>query len=376
MVVEDPNGTLFVAGYGEAHPTLWKSIDGGITWARVAVGTASDGAIGDSDVDLAVARDGTLYLVAMVFDRKVSEGRSVSVGVSQDGGARWRWTLLSQHRFDDRPWVKVSVDGTAHVIWNDGSGVSYAVSKDRGITWTHRPKIHAHGGSSHLAVGPDDRVAVRVTPLSASGSKMDAGVDLIAVSSDGGATWRERTAPGEREWKPPSALKDNDIPRWVEPVAWDARGTLYALWTNINGIWLGRSADDARTWRTWRIATTSTAFFPYLVARGSGELAATWFSQSDAASSGAAPTLSGYFTRVNLNQGRSEPLVVGTLTLRLDSWRSGSASAEPPTPDTAGEYIAIAFLKDGGLAAVTPIQDERKQRFGFSFWRITERAHK
>src|ERR1700704_5253631 len=41
MVVEHPNGTLFVAGYGEADPTLWKSADRGTTWTRVAVGSAS-----------------------------------------------------------------------------------------------------------------------------------------------------------------------------------------------------------------------------------------------------------------------------------------------------------------------------------------------
>ena len=29
MVAEHPNGTLFVAGYGEPHPTLWKSVDRG-----------------------------------------------------------------------------------------------------------------------------------------------------------------------------------------------------------------------------------------------------------------------------------------------------------------------------------------------------------
>ena len=43
-------------------------------------------------------------------------------------------------------------DETAHVIWNDGSGVNYATSPDRGVTWSHRPRIHGQGGSSHIAV--------------------------------------------------------------------------------------------------------------------------------------------------------------------------------------------------------------------------------
>ena len=68
MLVEHPGGVLFVAGYGMAArptnvetPNLWKSTDGGKAWTRVDVGTAVQGALGNSDVDLAVAGDGTLY---------------------------------------------------------------------------------------------------------------------------------------------------------------------------------------------------------------------------------------------------------------------------------------------------------------------------
>ena len=39
MIVEHPDGTLFVSGYGESAPTLWKSRDHGASWARVNVGT-------------------------------------------------------------------------------------------------------------------------------------------------------------------------------------------------------------------------------------------------------------------------------------------------------------------------------------------------
>jgi hypothetical protein len=134
MLAEHPAGTLFVSGYGEPTPMLWKSGDHGATWMHVNVGRAEDGAVGNSDVDLAVARDGTLYFVAMVFDAKAGEGRRISVAVSHDAGTRWTWTRLSEQRYDDRPWVDVADDGTAHVIWNDGSGVNHAVSRDGGTT--------------------------------------------------------------------------------------------------------------------------------------------------------------------------------------------------------------------------------------------------
>src|SRR5438445_7061023 len=43
MVVEHPDGSLFVAGYGEPRPTLWKSHDRGVTWTRVDVGSEAQG---------------------------------------------------------------------------------------------------------------------------------------------------------------------------------------------------------------------------------------------------------------------------------------------------------------------------------------------
>jgi hypothetical protein len=158
--------------------------------------------VGNSDVDLAVARDGNLYFATMLFDRDAGEGRLITIGVSRDIGASWGWTTLSRTRFDDRPWVEVAPDGTAHVIWNDGSGVSHAVSRDRGATWMEMDRIHDQGGSSHLAIGPSGELAVRIAPLSASGNKFHAGVDLIAVSSDARRLLAEASRPGRARLVP------------------------------------------------------------------------------------------------------------------------------------------------------------------------------
>lgn len=93
MIVEHPNGTLFVSGYGrsangtpQTAPRLWKSADHGVTWQPVNVGTEADGASANSDVDLAIAPDGTLYLVSMWFDNKTLEGTHIVVGASSDSG--------------------------------------------------------------------------------------------------------------------------------------------------------------------------------------------------------------------------------------------------------------------------------------------------
>ena len=214
MVIEPSDGTLFVAGYDgdlEKSPNLYRSRDHGATWERANVGSKADSAIGNSDVDLAVGRDDTLYFIQMTFDTKTNEGTRIAVGTSKNAGATWSWKVLSETRFDDRPWIGVVPDGTAHVIWNDGNGVRYEVSQDRGASWNERPRINAQGGSSHLAIGPHGEIAVRIIPPSASGNKFTPGVDLIAVSRNKREDVAEADpAPGQRDWSPD---EDKGTPR-------------------------------------------------------------------------------------------------------------------------------------------------------------------
>ncbi len=362
-LVEHPSGALFVSGYGDPGPKLWRSDDGGSTWERVFVGTEADGAVANSDMDLAVGPDGTLYFATMGYDRTVLEGTHIVVGVSHDVGVNWSWTRLSETRFDDRPWVAVAPDGTAHVIWNDGAGVCHAVSTDGGVTWTERPRIHPLGGSSHLAVGPNGEVAVRVVPVSASGNRLDPGVELVAVSTDGGMSWQKHEPPGERIWESP--LENPDVPRWVEPLAWDAAGALYYLWSEGNDLWLGRSVDQGGTWTTWPVAQGDrVTYFPYLIARGPGELAATWFT-------GLGNDMQGHVALLYMGAepGDAAPKVIRSEPFVPDSWGL-PGFGDPEVRDTAGEYLTVIFLSDGGLAVVSTIQDTRVNRLGFSWWKL------
>ena len=159
MLVQHPNGTVFVTGYNRIRPRLWKSTDLGATWSEVNVGMPRDGAVGNSDLDLAVAPDGTLYFVQMTYDLRAQEGVQLAVGVSRDAGSSWRWSTVSRARYNDRPWIKVAPNGSVHLIWNDGSGVLHTISRDRGATWAPPSHIHDRGGSSHLAVGPRGELA-------------------------------------------------------------------------------------------------------------------------------------------------------------------------------------------------------------------------
>lgn len=373
MLVEHPSGVLFVSGYGsqvtgvdpKAPPNLWKSIDGGATWSRVDIGTPEDGAIGNSDVDLALGADGALYFVSMGFNRTSFEGTHIAVGVSHDVGETWDWTLLSQDRFDDRPWVGVAPDGTAHVIWNDGSGVSHAVSTDGGRNWVERDRIHPKGGSSHLAVGPSGELAVRIGSISASGHQFDEGLEWVVVSTDSGKTWEKHPPPEALVWDP--TLRDPaKVPRWVEPLAWDATGVLFHLWSDGRSIQLARSQDRGATWERWLVAQEDTvAYFPYLVSGGPGKLAATWFT-------GRGDNMAVNVALIRVPESTHSPLqLLRAEPFQPETWRE---SEGPKVRDPGGEYVPVAFLSTGELGVVTTVQDSHGDRFGFTWRKAQEQS--
>jgi len=206
---------------------------------------------------------------------------------------------------------------------------------------------------------------VRIVPLSASGNKFDPGVDLIAVSTDGGTTWQKRPAPGQRDWSQEDTGRVT--PRWVEPLAWDGEGRLYALWTDTTGVWLARSADRGGTWTTWGVVTSRTiSYYPYLVARGHGELAATWFS-------GVGDDLAWHAARLQVRDDSAAPRVIQSSPLPIEVWIPGSAQGDSLHHRTGGEYLGLTFLHDGGLGVVSPIQHPSAQRVGFTWWRFDAR---
>lgn len=367
MLVRHDSGALFVAGYPSqvtgtdwtAPPLLWRSDDDGASWDRVDVGSTADGAQGNSDVDLTIGPDGTLYFLSMGFNRSTRAGTHIAVGVSDDVGETWQWHMLSATRFDDRPWISVAPNGTVHVIWNDGGGVRHSISPDSGRSWTEQKRLHSAGGSSHLAIGPQGDIAVRISPISASANKYEAEVDLIAVSRDNGQSWNKYPPPARLSWDP--TLSDpQKVARWVEPLAWGEKHRLWHLWSEGKIVKLGWSDDYGESWQVEDVAhEDGVAFFPYMVAGAAGRLAATWFVNDG-------KKLSARVALIETPTAGESKLTVSSSDLfTISAWLENT---ETPVQTPAGEYLAVIFLPDGKLALVSPLQDAAHDRWGFTWW--------
>jgi hypothetical protein len=112
---------------------------------------------------------------------------------------------------------------------------------------------------------------------------------------------------------------------------------------------------------------SDTAFYPYLIARGDGQLAVTWFLHR-----GQAETLRAHVARIDLEEGDAPPRMAESRPFELDCYWPSRSPDDPPVRGTGGEYLAALFLKKGGLVFVSPIQNMRDKRFGFSMWRVEE----
>ncbi len=367
MVCEHPNGTLFVSGFrnGSDSPQLWKSNNEGRTWQEVDVGTAEQGAIGNSDVDLFIDKKGNIYLLNMTFtklpenledfDYSSTKGERIVVGVSKDDGQSWNWKTISENDYDDRPWITATTDDTLHIIWNDGKGVHHVVSNNEGETWQNRPDISMKGGSSFLANGYHEQLAVRVTPLSASGQRMDEGIDLIRLSLDNGKVWKDVAIPGNRTW----TQDFSGIPMWVEPLVWDQEDNLYLLWSEGKILKLGITHDNGNSWEEHSIEQSlDTLYFPYMEMSEQGILC-TWVS-------GFKENIRHHAAILDIEEGNIQ--INALEPQKLDIWSRFQTGDYQRS--TGGEYFPIIPLKNGNFGMVTTIQNSKADRESFTWWEL------
>lgn len=351
-VVEAPDGTLYVSGFwgfGRVSeypgtpgnilqaPLLWRSADAGATWQRVDTGVPFEGAVGNSDNDLAVGADGTLYYTSLSYYSPIALPASppaappgapdsattltVVVGATRDGGASWTWTRLDEGGGRSHPWVAAAPDGRAHVVWADGQGIRHVVSEDRGATWAQEERVHTAGEAGSIVASPGGALAVRVSPIGSD-------ADGVAVSEDGGATWEFRAVPGDRT--------DTGV-RGFDPVAFDAAGLLYAAWNEGAAIRVAVSRDLGRTWDAGAAIPEADGepYYPYVRGGAPGEAVVSWFVPEG-------ETVAARIARISgAHQGAPQ---VRTLTLEGDTGGTNHA-----------DYYGVALLRDGSIGAPVPM---------------------
>lgn len=354
-IVQAPDGAIFVAGFWgfgrhterpgtlqniAQGPLVWKSEDGGSTWRRFEPGLPADGAWSNSDLDLAVAPDGTLYMAALTYYSPPSAPGvpvpalpadpattlTVSVGVTEDGGATWRWTRLDEGGARSHPWVQVDPEGTAHVVWGDGMGVRHVASADKGATWRDEPRVVDDGEAGGFGAAPDGTLAVRVAPI---GARDPARADGVAVRAPGGS-WQFRAVPGDRS--------GDDAPHGFDPVAYDAANILYFAWNEGRAIHVAASRDHGATWGPHAVIAEpegSVPYYPYVRGGAAGQAVVSWFTSTDDVVAARLAVLAG--------ADRGAPAV-----------REATAEADTGGTNHA-DYWQVAFLRDGSVGAPVPV---------------------
>ncbi len=367
MIAQHPNGSLFLTGYrnDSDSPQLWTSTDLGKNWEAVNVGSAADGAQGNSDVDLLIDETGTIYFLSMTytkipadmtgFDFSTLKGEQITLGISRDEGMTWKWQNISKGDYDDRPWIRKTTNGDLHIIWNDGNGVHYSRSTDQGETWERQAKIAPKGGSSFLANGHNGQLAARVAPLSASGNKLDQGIDLVRLSLDNGRNWQDVELPGERSW----TQDFSGIPRWVEPLSFDQAGRFYTLWSEGKQLKMGMSSDNGQHWTEQLVAESQdTIYYPYMETHGAYTLC-TW--------------VEGFNDKIRHHaaviQVEKDKLHIFRLDPQKLDIRSRFQIGDNQL-STGGEYFPIIRLSNGNFGMATTIQNKTANRLGFTWWEL------
>src|SRR6266568_3576677 len=175
------NANIVLAGLapgGGLGGTLYRSSDGGNTWSDVP---ALDGT-SVFDVEFAPAPDNTTYL-----------GTQDSIRKSTDGGLSWV-TLNLGIGVNDQVFDVTIDPSDPSILWagiGDALGlqpVNVVRSTDGGATWTDRTPPHAPMSSRAIAIDPNDSNTV----IAVFGG--DFGGGQVWVSTDGGDSWMDRSA--------------------------------------------------------------------------------------------------------------------------------------------------------------------------------------
>jgi photosystem II stability/assembly factor-like uncharacterized protein len=214
---EDPNiviATTIFDGRVDTQSGIWRSTDGGATWARANVAYECTDAVHAYKIDIPKGVD---------VHHKVFVANRCGIAYSNDSGETWQ--NLDPAGGDGRSFSDVAVvrRGPDQVrVYAAGSGGIYRADINAAETpiWTVRQagypanKLNKRAGS--LAISPFDSSVVFFATLNCPSGGCVGGDDVhrIFESGDGGVTWTELPGPGSRNR--PDWIETQIVPNTLE----------------------------------------------------------------------------------------------------------------------------------------------------------------
>jgi hypothetical protein len=279
---------------GAAWEDYAISVDGGSTWSGGHIPGVTKAAGGTyprvDDPRVAIGPDGTVYVLAKVFDPATCSSALVLSTLSTAGWHSPR-RIVAESRCGTnlgRPAIAVST-GRVFAAWDNGGAQIEVMATARGRgtgAWTRPVPASPHGVvgvAPVLLVEPTGRLIVYY-------SRPDVHEETIQVSDSWGHTFgRPRVVHDYRASNPAGFLTGNELgigDAAVDPVT----GDLYVVWADdrydrngTNAVVMSRSEDGGRTWlgpKTLSGQQSSESavdrFTPSIAAYG-GFVAATWY---------------------------------------------------------------------------------------------------
>ena len=186
LAVDPTNASVVYAG--AAGGGVWKSINGGTTWAPLTDSQASL-AIGA----LGISANGQVIYAGTGEDNGSDSQYGQGILVSTNGGSSW--TLTGQSVFAGRHIGSIAVDrsNSSHAL--AATDVGLYTTNNAGTTWTQNTQIltqitaigPATGGIFQVVQAPDNSLQFWAT----AGDRCQTEFGDVLVSGDGGSTWSQ-----------------------------------------------------------------------------------------------------------------------------------------------------------------------------------------
>ncbi len=296
------------------------STDGGHSWTAASppLTRCTGGGAGShdraTDPWLSYAADGTLHLVALVFDDPWKATRQAMVASrSTDGGLTWSAPVaLASEASVDAALDKCTLtadpgrDGHVYAVWDRLTGLSgpaaqiagptwLARSTDGGLTWEAPRAIHDPGANSQtisgqIAILPDGTLVCLLVVITSLDAPRSPASLVVIRSEDAGLTWSapipvaDLQAAGTVDPATGHAVRDGAI---VPQLAVDrSSGALHVVWQDArwssgarDAIALSSSADGGLHWTAPARASpgAAAAFTPSIAVTASGRLGLSYY---------------------------------------------------------------------------------------------------